>query len=235
MEIGLNRNQIKYIGAAAMLIDHIGMFFIPVTNPVGCICRIIGRLTAPIMCYFLAEGYRYTSSKIRYAARLFIFSIISQFAYAFSHRNYLFKLDFNVIFTLLLCFLILCCYDLISNNIVKWGLIIILFSLTFMGDWGIIAPLWVLTFWVFRDNKTKKVISYSIIAGLTVLLDIVFLSMKGLHWYGELWQFGLYMFIPFIYIYNGKRGKSSLFSKWFFYIFYPVHLVILGLIKLYLI
>lgn len=235
MKIGLNRNQIKYIAAAAMLIDHIGMFFVPTTNIAGWICRIIGRLTAPIMCYFLAEGYKYTSSKIKYVERLFIFAVISQFAYAFSHGNNILKLDFNVIYTLFICFVILCCYDMIKNNIVKWITIASLFVLTFIGDWGIIAPLWVLTFWIYRDSRKKQVISYSVIAAFVVLADMAVLPTKGFHWYGELWQVGLFMFIPLIYMYNGQKGKSGSFSKWFFYFFYPVHLAILGLIKFHLI
>ena len=224
----------KYIAAIAMVFDHIGMFFIPVSNPVGCIFRIIGRLTAPIMCYFIAEGYRYTSSKPKYAQRLLIFALISQFAYAFSHSNSLLKPDFNVIYTLSICFIILCCYDRIANAILKWVLISVLFALSYFGDWGIFAPLWVLTFWIFRNNTAKKVISYCAVSALVVISDSVFLVIHGYHWCGELWQLGLYMFIPFIFLYNGQKGKSGAFSKWFFYIFYPVHLVILGIIKLYI-
>lgn len=54
--------------------------------------------------------------------------------------------------------------------------------------------------------------------------------MKGYHWYGQLWQLGMYLVIPFIYLYNGKKGKGGKFSKWAFYVFYPVHFVILGMI-----
>ena len=79
----LNRTQLKYIAALAMLIDHIGAFFIPVTTPIGALCRIIGRLTAPIMCFFLAEGYEHTRSKLKYGIRLLIFALVSQPFYAF--------------------------------------------------------------------------------------------------------------------------------------------------------
>ena len=55
---GINRNQLKYIAIIFMIIDHIGYFFIPLSTSVGYACRILGRITAPVMCYFLAEGYR---------------------------------------------------------------------------------------------------------------------------------------------------------------------------------
>lgn len=83
---GLDRNIIKYIAIIAMLIDHISMFFIPITNPLGDIMRVIGRLTGPLMCYFLSEGFYYTSNKFKYGSRLFIFALISQFPYVFAHK-----------------------------------------------------------------------------------------------------------------------------------------------------
>lgn len=95
---GLTRNQLKYIAITATVFDHIGMLFIPVTNPVGCIPRIIGRLTAPIMCFFIAEGYFYTGSKKRYGARLFIFACVSQFAYSFAHYQKPFTFTLNTSF-----------------------------------------------------------------------------------------------------------------------------------------
>ncbi|MBO7318474.1 MAG: hypothetical protein J6V06_00455, partial [Clostridia bacterium] len=49
-------------------------------------------------------------------------------------------------------------------------------------------------------------------------------------WYEGLWQAGSLAFIPLIYLYNGEAGKSSKFSKWFFYWFYPVHILIIAVI-----
>ena len=92
---GLNRNQLKYIAIITMIIDHIAFVFIPSSNPMYSICRFFGKLTAPIMCYFLAEGYNYTSSKLKYGLRLFIFSIISQFAFSLAFYNTLFILKLN--------------------------------------------------------------------------------------------------------------------------------------------
>ncbi|CDM69404.1 putative membrane protein [Clostridium bornimense] len=63
VKVGLDRQQLKYIAVMTMIIDHIAMYFISVTNLLYMLCRVIGRITAPIMCYFLVEGFQYTSSK----------------------------------------------------------------------------------------------------------------------------------------------------------------------------
>lgn len=228
---GLDRQKLKYIAVIAMIIDHIGMCFISVTNPLYILFRVIGRITAPIMCYFLVEGFQYTSSKKKYAIRLFIFAVISQFPYAFCRYNKLLVLDFNMIFNLFLCFCILLCYSKIRNCILKCLSIFLLMALSFFCDWSIIAPLWVLMFYIFKDSINKKVISFSLISIVQVAMGIIFRVKNNYQWYGELWQLGLYLSIPLIYLYNGEKGKCDAFNKWFFYIIYPLHLFLFGLIK----
>lgn len=232
MEKGLNRNQLKYIAIAAMLCDHIGMFFFPVsTVPGAFLFRVFGRLTAPIMCYFIAEGYFYTSSKRKYGTRLLLFAVISQFAYAFAHYDRFEVSDLNMILTLFLSFLVLVCYDQVKNSALKWSLIALLTAASVFCDWAVIAPLWALAFWINRGDRKKQAVSFSVIAACLVAGDALLLPTKGFHWYGELWQLGLFLFLPFLFLYNGQKGKGGAFSKWVFYVFYPLHLVILGMIK----
>lgn len=231
----MNRNQLKYIAAAAMLTDHAGMFFVPITNPIGLIMRIIGRLTAPIMCMFLAEGYFYTSSKKKYGIRLFVFAVISQFAYAFSHENPIYSPNFNMIFTLFLCFLILLSNEKIENAALKTLAIFALTAVSIFSDWGIIAPLWVLAFYLYKDDTNRKTLLFCLIAAMHVLMSVIFSITNGYNWYGELWQLGVYLFVPLMFLYNGKSGKNTAFSKWFFYVFYPLHLIVLGAIQQFII
>lgn len=230
----LSRNALKYIAAAAMLVDHIGMFFVPVSTPIGCIMRIIGRLTAPIMCMFLAEGYIHTSSKKKYGLRLLIFAVISQFAYAYSHNITLLTPDFNMIFTLFLCFIILLCYDKISNEILKFVAIVACVAVSYFCDWGVIAPMWVLGFYLYRDDKKKQTLAFSAVSVIHVLMCVIFDVTNGYNWYGLLWQLGVFLFIPLLWLYSGENGRKTKFSKWFFYVFYPLHLLVLGLIRIFL-
>ena len=73
----LNRNQLKYILIVAMIIDHIAWKFVPTASLLGELMHLVGRLTGPSMAILLAEGYSYTTDKMKYAKRLFIFSLIS--------------------------------------------------------------------------------------------------------------------------------------------------------------
>lgn len=227
----MNRNQLKYIAAAAMLVDHIAAFFVPIETPLGCVMRIIGRLTAPIMCLFLAEGFRYTSSKTKYGIRLFIFAVISQFAYVFAHGIRLLTPNFNMIFTLFLCFLVLLSYENIKNSIIKAAVIFILVGFSLFSDWGIIAPMWVLAFYVLHDDTQYKIITFSLVSLIHIIISIVSAITNGYNWYSQMWQIGVFLFIPLLILYNGKNGSKNMFSKWFFYIFYPLHLLAIGQIN----
>ena len=229
--IQLNRTVLKYIAAFAMLVDHIGMMFIPVTTPTGAFCRIIGRLTAPIMCFFLALGYEHTCSKLKYASRLFVFALVSQPFYAYAHGNNILEADFNMIFTLFLSFMILLCYDKIENSLLRVISVIALIWLSGFGDWGITAPLWVLGFYCFKGNATKTLIYYCIISSFWIIRATYNCINMGYPWYLESCQLGLFMFVFMYFCYNGEKGSDSKFSKWFFYVFYPFHLLVLAILK----
>lgn len=228
----IDRNQLKYIAALAMLIDHIGMFFVDDTTLLGFIMRLIGRLTAPIMCYFIAEGYYFTSSKLRYGARLFLFAVLSQFAYAFSHGMPFLTLDFNVLYTFFICFLLIASYEKISVPILKGAAITVLFVLSSFGDWGVIAPFWVLVFWIYREDFKMKILGFVFGVLIMTLAGIWMMLESDSSWYNQIWQLGSLMFIPLIMRYNNAKQYTGKFSKWFFYIFYPAHLIILALIDL---
>ena len=235
MNNGFNRNQLKYIAVIAMLVDHIGMFFVPITTPLGLLLRIIGRLTAPIMCFFIAEGYFYTRSKFRYGMRLFIFALISQIPYSFAHDGVCFTFDFSVIYTFFIGFLVLLSYDKITNKVLKWAVIFLLIVVSYFGDWGVFAPLWILVFWAYRDNMRMKIIGYSFVCVLLMGIATSAMMSAGYNWYSQLWQAGTFLAIGLIAGYNGEKGSGGKFGKWFFYVFYPVHLVLLKLIEIYLV
>lgn len=223
----MNRNQLKFIAITAMLLDHISAFFIPITTPIGLIMRFIGRITAPVMCCFVAEGFRYTSSHKKYGTRLFIFAVISQFAFGFAHNTWN---RFNMIFTLFLSFLILWIYENCKSEFVKITAILILISATYFCDWGIIAPMWTLSFHILRKNKTEKILGFTLISLIHILTSTANGILTGGEWYSQLWQAGVFMFIPLFLMYNGEGGAKNFFSKWFFYIIYPLHLLIIGFV-----
>lgn len=228
----LNKNQMKYIAIIAMLIDHIGMLFVPVSTPLGAIMRFIGRLTAPTMCLFIAEGYTHTSDKRKYGSRLFIFALISQLAYDFMHGHFL-KADFNMIFTLFLAFLALVCVDKIDNITLKFLSVIGITFVSQWGDWGVTAVVWTVMFYLLSEDKNKQAIGFVLISGAYFIKTAIAYMRMDASWYSVAVHLGLFLFIPLLYCYNGEGGKKNRFSKWFFYIFYPLHMVILKIIAEY--
>lgn len=225
----LSRNQLKYIAAITMILDHIGAFLLPATHPVCFLFRTVGRLTMPIMCYFLAEGFQRTSSRKKYLLRLLLCAFISQPAYACVHHQEHLLTKLNVIFTLLLSFLVLNAYCKISNSAVKWCAILMLILVSSWGDWGIIAPVWVLLFYSQDGDTHKKIMSYCVISAVQVIMGIQSCLSDQLPWYTQLWQLGLYLFPPMLRLYHRKNNQIHPFHKWFFYVLYPLHLFILAL------
>ena len=232
----LNRNQLKYIAIFAMLLDHIAWILSqtyydqPWNHALTFVFRSIGRLTAPIMSWFLVQGYIHTSSKKRYALRLLIFALVSQIPFSLVRSGKLWSSELNVIYTLLLSFLILCIIDSELDRFPKILLVILLFALSAFGDWAIFMPFMVLIFYLLRDRRRALIIFYSILSLLVVLADIVILCIRGYYWHWELWQAGMFLFIPLLLLYNGQPGSRHPFHKWIFYAFYPAHLLILWFI-----
>ena len=74
---GLNRTQLKFIAICGMVCDHAAWGFVEFMTPLGQIMHIIGRLTLPIMCFFIAEGFRHTSNIKGYIKRMTFFSVVA--------------------------------------------------------------------------------------------------------------------------------------------------------------
>ena len=86
----LDANMIKLIAILAMTIDHITWMIFPgyPKDFLPILLHIIGRITCPIMCYFIAEGYHYTKNVNKYTNRLFAFAFLSHFAYVFASMHF---------------------------------------------------------------------------------------------------------------------------------------------------
>ena len=234
----MNRNQIKYIAIFAMLLDHIAFVFSKFFQNYSWgfalifVFRTLGRITAPVMCWFLVQGFIHTSSKKKYALRLLIFSVLAQIPYALIRSDTRGFAGLNVIYTLLVSFLMLCALETKLETFPKWVIIIALLALSMIGDWAIFASLMVLFFYFFREDRRRLLIFYSIASAMVVITDITVLIIRQYLWYQELWQLGMFLFIPLVLLYKGEPGSRHPFHKWFFYIFYPAHLLLLwGLSK----
>lgn len=229
----LNRDVIKYIAMTAMLLNHIAnIFLVPGTLWYEVLVDI-GYFTAITMCYFLVEGFRYTHSRKRYALRLFGFGVVSQvpFSMAFAQNGILEFQDFNMMFTLFLCFCILLCIETIRNRFLRGVLIALLIFGSLFCDWALLAPVFTLLFAWAGGNRTRQKAAFGAAA-------LLYGGMAGLG-SGQVWE-AVGCAVPILvsafvilYLYNGRRAaRGRTFYKWFFYAFYPAHLLVLGLLRL---
>lgn len=236
----LNRDEIKYIAMLTMLLNHIANIFLQTGTFLCEVFIALGYFTAITMIYFLVEGYSFTHSKKRYLSRLLIFAVISQIPYslAFTEGKIISYTGLNMMFTLSLCFGLIWIFDISQNKLIQ---IISAFAAIFLSllcSWAILAPIYTILFIKAKDSKKKTKIAFI----LAILLFGVMSFLGGIsHFtfsqnllYALLSMLGMALaYICIIYFYNGKRSeKHRKFSKWFFYLFYPMHLLILGLIRI---
>jgi len=244
---GLSSNAIKLFAAIAMFLDHISVF-IPSNTPIFWCMRLLGRAAAPIFFYFIVEGYNHTHNKNKYTFNLAIFSIISYVPFILCFDGTLNAntfLNFNVIYNLLIGLLIVRTRHEIKNIFLRWPLICLLFLLSCFGDWGYVAPLTILIFDLYYGNRKNQLCAYTLMVILRtgLLLKIVhpfscfarFRTFDFSEWHNIIgYDLGMLIPIIFLLLYNDKKGSGGAVAKWGFYIFYPVHLLLIAIVKMYL-
>ncbi len=246
LKSGITRNTLKYIAIVAMVIDHITSV-LPGNSWLFVAMHFIGRITGPIMFFAAAEGYHNTKNINRYMARLAIFAGISYFPFMyFCAGGSLLRLDFlrlNVIYTIFLGVTAIRIRRELKNPVVKTLLIICLFFLSIPGDWGATGLLMMLVFDYYDGNFKNQAFTYCIVVILKIgiistavtlfsnLLRNPYTAFNLGNFMSSASSFGMFLPILLLRFYNRHKGRGGKFSKWFFYIFYPIHLLVLGLAK----
>jgi len=234
---GLNANQLKLIAIIAMTIDHLTWNICPGYSTVWWVValHVIGRLTAPIMWFFIAEGYHYTHDVKAYMKRLFILAVISHFAYNFCFGiSFIpFKTSFfnqtGVVWSLAWGLVLLYIND--SEKLKHWQktlLFIVICLITFPSDWSCIASIAILFIGAHRGDFKKQMMWMMV--WTLVYAAVYFFFIDRVY---AVIQLGTCLTIPLLYFYNGKRGSWKGMGK-LFYIYYPAHLVICGLLRILL-
>lgn len=226
----LNGNMLKIIACLAMLLDHIGHTFIQNHNSSSYLWLscVIGRLAFPIFVYLLAEGLYYTRDRKKYIGRMCLFALVSEFPYNLMMSGKMSDLTHqNVYFTLALG-LIMCVFiEKIEEKTKDKELMMLFFECACVATFAAIAQLLHFdygAFGIIAIYLCCKFREFPLVAGIAE--SIVLASMGT----GEL----AVIFSPLILMfYNGKRGKLNL--KYPFYIFYPAHILVLGIIRVLLI
>ena len=254
----MTRDTIKYIAMFTMLLNHIANIFLEPGTLLFEVLVDIGYFTAITMCYFLVEGYGYTRSKEKYGKRLLLFAALSQlpFNLAFTENGVLEFTGMNMIFTLFLCFLILYVREKMPAGGSRNLCICVLVLASLRSDWALLAPLFTIGFaetkavgipagqvaGTRRQRTDQKLLWNAFGKAMLIFWLLNFAEDYGNMALGSclLRSVGATMgillsAICIIYFYNGKRAeKGQKFAKWFFYIFYPAHLLVLGVLRVVL-
>lgn len=235
--------MIKLIAIVAMTIDHFTWMFFPgyPAEPLPVFLHIIGRITCPIMCYFIAEGYYYTRDVGKYTRRLFLFACLSHFAYVYASADFVdwrsflpgyygsFLNQTSVLWSLAWGLVMLRVAD--SEKIkdsLKPVVIVLICLIAIPADWSCIASLCILGFGTNRGNFRKQMLW--MLFYVAIYAVVYFFAIDRV--YGLL-QMAVVFSIPVLMLYNGQRGKSASVNrvmKWLFYLYYPLHLLVIGLL-----
>ena len=231
----LNSNQLKLIAIAAMTFDHLVWTFFPGCQYVWWVwsLHIVGRITAPIMWFFIAEGCFYTRNKGRYTARLFFFAVLSHFAFDFA-----FGIPFfdpaagifgrtSVLWSLAIASAVIFLTQSKKMPMIwKYVLLAAACIVSLPSDWSAIAVVCPFFLYQHRGDFKKQARDIGIWTFIYALFYFIFLDKP----YAFL-QLLTCLSIPLLSRYNGRRGNGK-GMKWFFYIYYPAHLVVIGILRL---
>lgn len=237
MQTKLNSSHLKLIAIIAMTIDHVADLIFPgfSAEPLSIVMHVIGRLTAPIMWFFVCEGYHYTKDRKKYLMRLGIFAVISHFAYCFSFgippipfTTGIFN-QTSVMYPLFIAVLILSLDDnekLQNRTGLKHIITFILIWSAFPADWSCIAVLAIIGMYKKRGDlrgQMKKMLPLVLLYGVVSFFFVSKVYAMVLP--------GVLLVYPVLMLYNGEKGKAN-WMKWFFYAYYPAHLIIIGILRL---
>lgn len=216
---------LKLIACIAMLIDHVTATFVHSAGWVWYLGRGIGRLAFPIFCFLIVEGLFHTRDKKKYALRLLLAAVISEVPYDLMRFGRVWNFDNqNVMWTLLLGFLAIAAIEYVKTkfpgDMFKYNafscMAILLCGVTALfitTDYTIFGVTLIVSFYMFRGRKLGNFLMF-------VVLTWLFYSENAI-------QFAALLAYPLLLLYNGKKGQDD---KYCLYAFYPVHMLILGLL-----
>lgn len=241
MDKPLSSSILKIIAIISMTIDHIGVVIIYPEFINACMVnginlmgdmmpyearklyyfytatRIIGRIAFPIFAFLIAEGAFKTKDIKKYLSRLLLFAFISEIPYDIATNGHIFDMGSQNIFWSLAAGLGMILLIKNRNDISRPKAIIlsvILCTVSAFLSFSLGGIMLILSFYVFRYDRKR-------------LIPSVFLSTFIMTMTSSLLQLFSFFAYPFIYLYNGKKGKGN---KYLFYAYYPLHFLLLYLL-----
>lgn len=236
---------LKIAMAVLMLLDHL---YYPLGGRYPALYwgHIAARVVAPVFCYLMTEGMRYTRSRTRYIFRLWLAGAIMQAGNALLTVTYETEIPNNIFLPLAIGATLIYGIDLAVERAgwVRGPIVLgctVLFFASYPCEGGFMIPLMALIFYYLRAYPAAMWLTYFGVfcageVGIFLAADWtqgsfgrVFLEQLG--WISD--QFWMILAIFPILLYSGKRGLNNAFAKGFFYIFYPVHIWLIYLWEWY--
>lgn len=252
----LNGNVLKILAVLLMVLDHVGYLLVPYGTPAYPILRGIGRLALPLFAYMIAEGCRHTRNKVNHFALIFSVGVGCSLVYYFFDAGsldlcILITFSFSILMIYALqhmkkCFLLP--GHTTQDKVFSTALFIssILFTYCFCailpircpsfnvdyGFWGAMLPVFASAF-DFKDLPLPEKFAWLdgyLMRILSLALGLLCLCALGtfdLNYHQTVPATEYYAFcaLPILALYNGQKGKLKM--KYFFYVFYPLHLILL--------
>lgn len=234
IDYGLNGNVLKIIAAITMLIDHVGVILLPSISEL----RVIGRISFPIFAFMIAEGCAHTKNKLKYFLMIFILGVgcqtVLHIAKGPEKLNVLISFSIAIIGIYILQHMKNTVFST-ENTVFEKFFWIFLFAFYVVGIyflnkavridygfWGCILPisLSLLKAPITSKSTFLKKLDNNFLHLLLFGICLLFMSLK----YRGIQLYSLFAIILLLF-YSGRRGKLNM--KYFFYVFYPVHLVLL--------
>ncbi|MBQ2744274.1 MAG: hypothetical protein IJF37_01455 [Lachnospiraceae bacterium] len=215
MTIGLSSFQLKMIAIISMVIDHVGMLMFPEEMAF----RVIGRMSFPIYCFLIVEGFYHTSNVKNYIKRLAVFALISEIPFNILVSGNLLDVEHqNVFFTLLIGLLTVYAINNTINPMLK-SLILVagaMAAIALMTDYSFYG---IILIYVFFNMREKRLFACIFMAVMSFIVSPI--------------QGSATMAVIPIMLYNGEKGPGFMDKKvwkYTFYAFYPVHMMALYVI-----
>ena len=221
---GISQEVLKSIACLTMLLDHIGAVFFP-----GSVLRDIGRLSFPVFCFLLTEGFYHTRSRGRYALRLAAAAVLAELPFDFAFFGRIYWGHQNVMLTLLLGFLAVWAAVGMQKGIAGWLLAAgcVIAAELLCADYGGAGVLLILMLALTRELPGKNWIRSCLMLFLFALMPSITLVRLGSVAITQQ-MLGALAMVP-IALYSGEKRTASKGVQLGFYLFYPLHLAVLSL------
>ena len=239
---GLSSSSLKFIACVFMFIDHLGAIVFPEVV----FLRIMGRLAFPIFAFFISEGSHYSKRPIKRIITMLSFGIVFDFAYFIAIKepsgNVFLVFGISALLIFILQKVKTALFEDIKTSLKIFYVLLFVLTVTAVfvlnsfyhfdyGFWGIITPVLV-SLPDFENTKApEKLKKYNTLAVKLCLLTVGLLLIM-LNPYQQWFQILAISAIILLAFYNGKPGRKK--SKYFFYVFYPTHILLLYLISVFI-